>query len=97
MLVIPPTTTSVARQQLRDQHTEELRIFTNHINMDDALKTQLLDSVEDPYVRKLCNRYTVYMGVTTRDLLDHLMGLYGNITAADPKSNKACINKAFDH
>ena len=41
--------------------------------MDDTLKTQLLDSVEEPYVSELHNRYTGYMGVTTRDLLDHLM------------------------
>ena len=41
--------------------------------MDDALKTQLLDAVEDPYVSELRNWYTGYMGVTTRNLLDHLM------------------------
>ena len=38
-----------------------------------ALKTQFLDAVEDPYVSELRNRYTGYMGVTTRDLLDHIM------------------------
>ena len=53
---IPPTTTSAACQQLRDQHTEEQLIYTNHINMDDALKTQLLDAVEDLYVSELRNR-----------------------------------------
>ena len=41
--------------------------------MDDALKTQLLDAVEEPYVSELRNRYTGYMGITTRDLLDHIM------------------------
>ena len=71
--VVPPTATSAARQHLRDQHAEEQRIYTNHVNMDDALKTQLLDAVEDPYVSELRIHYTGYMGVTTRDLLDHLM------------------------
>ena len=47
--VVPPTATIAARQQLRDQHREEKCIYTNNINMDDALKTQLLDAVEDPY------------------------------------------------
>ena len=32
-----------------------------------------------------------------RDLLDHLMDRYGNITADDLKANKACINKALDN
>ena len=67
------TATSASRQKLRDQHAEEHRIFTTHVNMDDAIKTQLLDAVEEPYVSELRNRYTGYMGVTTRDLLDHLM------------------------
>ena len=47
---VPTTETSASRQQLRDQHAEEHQIFTNHVNMDDALKTQLLDAVEYPYV-----------------------------------------------
>ena len=65
--------------------------------MDDALKTQLLDAVEEPYVSELRNCYTGYMGVTTRDLLDHLMDRYGNITAADLKANEARINEALDN
>ena len=70
---VQTTATSASRQQLRNQHAEEHQIFTNHVNMDDALKTQLLDAVYEPYVSKLHNLYTGYMGVTTRDLLDHLM------------------------
>ena len=84
---VPTTATSASRQQLRYQHAEEHRIFTNHVNMDDALKTQFMDAVEEPYVSKLCNHYTGYMGVTTQDLLDHLMDRYGNITVADLKAN----------
>ena len=95
--VIPPTTTSSARQQLSDKHTEEQQIYTNHIKMDDALKTQLLDAVEDRYVRELRNRYTGYMGVTTHKLLDHLMDRCIDITAADIKANEARINEAFDN
>ena len=94
---VPTTKTRASRQQLQDQHAEEHRIFTHHVNMDDALKTQLLDAVEDPYVSELRTRYTRYMGVTTRDLLDHLMDRYGNITAADLKANEACINEALDN
>ena len=97
MPVIPPTTTSVASQELCDQHTEEQRIYINHINMDDALKTKLLDVFEYPYVVELQNRYTGYMGATTRNLLDHLMDWYSNITADDLKPNEARINEAFDH
>ena len=65
--------------------------------MDDALKTEFLDAIEEPYVSGLRNRYTGYMGVTTRDLLDHIMDQYRNITAADLKANKARINEALDN
>ena len=64
--------------------------------MDDALKAQLLDSVEDLNVSELRHRYTGYMGVTTQDLLDHLMDRYGNITAANIKANDAHINESLD-
>ena len=89
---VPSTATSASRQQLHDQHAEEHQIFTNNVNMDDTFKTQFLDAVEDPYVSELRNHYTGYIGVTTRDLLDHLMDRYGKITAADLKSNEARIN-----
>ena len=65
--------------------------------MDDALKTQFLDEVEEPYVSELRNHYTGYMGVTTRYLLDHLMDRYGNITSNDLKANEARINEALDN
>ena len=94
---IPSTATSASKQQLRDQHAEEHQIFTNNVNMDDAIKTQLLDAVEEPYVSKLRNRYTGYIGVTTQDLLDHLMDRYSNTVAADLKANEARINEALDN
>ena len=37
------------------------------------------------------------MVVTTRDILDHLMNWYSNITAANLKAIEACINENFDH
>ena len=37
------------------------------------------------------------MGVTSQDLLNHLMDRYGNISAANLKTNKAHINEALDN
>ena len=48
----PTNKNSAASQQLRDQHTEEQKIYTNHININNTLKTQLLDAVEYYYVSK---------------------------------------------
>jgi hypothetical protein len=51
--------------------------------MNDALKTQIIDAVTDTYLGELQNQYTGYLGVTPRDLVDHLLERYGRITAAD--------------
>ena len=51
--------------------------------MDDTLKAQLIDIVNDTYLCEVRNKYTGYLGITTRDLIDHLLDHYGNITPAD--------------
>jgi hypothetical protein len=51
--------------------------------MNDALKTQIIDSIANTYIVELRIRYTGYMAVTPRDLIDHLLERYGRITASD--------------
>ncbi len=46
--VYPPNTTAATREIIRAKHKEEQRIFSNHNNMDDALKAQLVDAINDP-------------------------------------------------
>ena len=41
--------------------------------MDNALKAQVIDTVESTYLSKMRNKYTGYLGILTRDLLDHLL------------------------
>ena len=64
-------------------HKEERIIFDNHQTMEDALKSIIIDAVDGVYVGKLRTRYTGYLGITARDLLDHLLDRYGKITPAD--------------
>jgi hypothetical protein len=75
--------TSAIRESDRMNHKEALKQFHHHNNMNDALKTQIIDAVADTYLGELRNRYTGYLGVTPRDLLDHLLERYGKITASD--------------
>jgi hypothetical protein len=74
---------SVTRETDRQNHKAAQKRYENHTNMNDALKTQVIDAVADIYLGALRNCYTGYMGVTPRDLLDHLMERYGRITASD--------------
>ena len=93
---IPAAASVALRQQLRDEHVEQQRIYQNHINMDDALKTQLIDAVDEPYISELRNKYTGFMGITTRDMVDHLLDRYGKITPADLKDNERRMNEPLD-
>ena len=64
--------------------------------MDDALKTQIIDTVEDTYLCEMRHKYTGYLGVKTRDLLDHLLDRYGKITAADLAACQIRMNEPIN-
>ena len=73
----------VTQETQKTSHEEERRIYNNNTNMDDALKVQLIDSVDDTYLCGVRNKYTGYLGITTRDIIDHLLDGYGKITPAN--------------
>ena len=56
--------------------------------MEDALKSIIIDAVDEVYIGELRNKYTGYLGITARDLLYHLIDRYGKITPADVKECK---------
>jgi hypothetical protein len=94
--LIPNGATTVKRENLRIDHKEVRRIFDNHTNMDDALKAQIIDTIDDPYICEIRNKYIGYLGITTGDLLDHLLDRYSNITATDLEANKTQMNEPLD-
>jgi hypothetical protein len=80
--MIPPATAAPNRELICTAHKER-QIYDNHTNMDDALKAQVINTIQDPYNYEMQNTYTGYLDVPTRDLLDHLLDCYGKITPAD--------------
>jgi hypothetical protein len=92
----PVGASQAARETQRLNHTEERRIFDNHQNMDDALKALIVDTVDETYLNELRNKYTGYLGVSTRDLVDHLLDRYGKITPADIAECKSRMNDPID-
>ena len=83
----------VTRETQKTAHEEARRIYDNHTNMDDALKAQLIDSVDDTYLCEVRNKYKGYLGITTRNLIDHLLYRYSKITPADTEECKVRMNK----
>lgn len=88
--------TALNKENRRVQHAEQRQIFDNNTNMDDALKAQVIDTVEDTYLNEMRNKYTGYLGISTRDLLDHLLDRYGKISAADIENCKKRMNEPLD-
>jgi hypothetical protein len=93
---IPHNASTATRELLRTEHHEERRVYDNHNNMDDALKAQVIDTIQDTYINEMRNKYTGYLGVTTRDLLDHLLDRYGKITPADIEECKRRMIEPID-
>ena len=88
--------TAAAREEARIQHKEERRVYDNNQSMDDALKAQIIDTIDDTYLCELRNKYTGYLGISTRDLIDHLLDRYGKITPADIAACKRRMNDPID-
>ena len=97
---ITPTHTIGALAEIRQTnflvHKEERRIFDNHQTMEDTLKSIIIDAVHKVYIGKLHNKYTGYLGITVRNLLDHLLNRCGKITPADVEECKKQMNDPID-
>ena len=78
------------------EHKEERRIYDNHHTMEDALKSIIIDAVDEVYIGELRNKYTGYLGITACDLLDHLLNRYSKITPAEVKECKKQMNEPID-
>eukprot|EP00978_Attheya_sp_CCMP212_P003485 scaffold7201_cov51-Attheya_sp.AAC.2 len=95
--VIPQNTATAAREQMRDDHNEAHRIYDNCVNCNNACKKQVLKAVDETYTIELNNRYTGYLGVSTHDILDHLLLNHGKITlSTNLKTNQDTFQAAMN-
>ena len=77
---IPPLSTAAQIASIRYDFDTDFKIFTKYNNVEQALKTQVIEAVEEVYIQSLRNKYVGYTNVTTLDLLNHLYNSYANIT-----------------
>ena len=94
--VIPANTMAAQTGELVRQHTEQLREWKEYTNMQAALKKQLIGAIEPIYLRSIKNRHVVFNNHTVRDILQHLMTSYGNITAIDLEENTKTTKTPWD-
>jgi hypothetical protein len=92
----PNNANKAQRESQRLEFKEDRRIYESHIIMDNALKSQVIDTINNTYLCELRNKYTGYMKISTRDLFDHLLDRYGKITPADIETCKRRMNEPTD-
>jgi hypothetical protein len=94
--IIPPlATAAIIGQTVRD-HEENLRIWRQYNNVNAALKQQLISAISNIYIRTLQDRHTGFANVSTRELIEHLLRTYGNITPTDLAENDLRFKAAYD-
>ena len=93
---IPANSNAQETNVITRGHREDLRVWREYINVDAALKQQLIKAVNPLYLRTLQHRHTGFSNSTTRNLIEHLMQSYGNITPNDLSHNDTVFRKPYD-
>eukprot|EP00957_Ditylum_brightwellii_P124584 9495083-Ditylum_brightwellii.AAC.1 len=75
--MLPDNASFQVRYDEDNRFKKELDTHEKHISIVDVMKTQIQDVVEDFFMRHLRHKYSAYLGVTLRDVLDYLMDRYG--------------------
>ena len=94
--VIPAQMSASAAADTRTEYTELNRIFNQYIAIDLALKSQIIKSVDDLYMKALKHRITGYVNVTTREMANPLYLSYGKMTPQDLQLLDEDMKKPYD-
>jgi hypothetical protein len=85
--IIPPGTNSVDAAQIARMHAECRRIYTNRINVDQALKKLILEAYDNMYTSQLEDYLLQYANRSTLEILMHLEQTYGLINRTQITEN----------
>jgi hypothetical protein len=75
---------------------EQLRQFDEYQAVMQALRKQIIDTVEEKFIMSLRNKYTRYNSVHPKDLLKYLFDTYGKITPEDVIENEKKFTEDWD-
>lgn len=81
-LVLPPYQLPHVTQQAQSQHTEQVRLYNECYNVEQALRKQLVSAIQDSYIAALKNRQTNTITVPLDQVIDYLFRNYGRVTPA---------------
>jgi hypothetical protein len=93
---IPANSTAPETNLITRAHREELHVWRKYVNIDAAWNQQLIKAVNLLYLRTLQHRHTGFASQTTKNLIEHLLKSYGNITPSDLAHNDTIFRKVYD-
>ena len=64
--------------------------------MNDVLKSQIIDCIEETCLNELWNRYTGYLGISASTIITHQMTHCGRITPSNFEAYNKRMSKPID-
>jgi hypothetical protein len=94
----PANTDGTAAQISAARHIweENVQTYRTYTSVQQALKKQIISVFEPMYLDVLNDNMVGFTNISARDMLDHILGAYGNITAVDLEINFEHMRRAWD-
>jgi hypothetical protein len=94
----PATTDGTAAQISAARHVweEDVQTYRTCTSVQQALKMQIISVFEPMYLEILNENMVGYANISARDMLDHLLETYNNITSVDLEINFEHMRRAWD-
>jgi hypothetical protein len=94
----PANTDGTAAQISAARHIweEDVQTYRTYTYVQQALKNKIMSIFEPMYLDFLNDNMVGFAKISARDMLDHLFGTYGNITAVDLEINFEHMRQAWD-
>ena len=95
--IIPPGETAAQISAIRNQFDYDTIAFKEYVNTDKALVSQLVEAIDELYLKSLRNKYVGFTGKTFLTMIAHLYLHYAKITPHDLALNDKAMKTAYEN
>ena len=93
--IIPVGATRVAQENITSQWKNEFEAWKMTQDVREALKKQILNAIDDEYLKDLKDPDTGYANVSPLQMIEHLYTEYGELTPQDISNNRTDLKADF--
>ena len=94
--LIPNGANRIAQENISSQWKNEFEFWKMTQDVREALKKQIIDAIDNEYLKDLKDPDTGYANVTPLNMLKHLYNEYGELTAQDISANRTNLKADYD-